>query len=314
MLSNLKHAIRVLARQPGFAAVVVLTLALGIGATVAIFSVVNAVLLRDLPYPHADRLVALRTLTPDGLPGGLIAPRDMPRLYNGHPSLDAAAICFYSEGRIIGTDGSAHNMGRYGVTDQFFQVFDLPMALGRGFQRGEPPASVVLSYSTWRDVFASDPNILGKVIQVENGSRPVVGVTPQGFDFPGHAGYWTLMQLGPGYANLRGYQGYLRLKSGVPRERLQGELPALSRELGPDPATSQPSRFVIQPLLDYVVGDLRPTVLLVRGHCDSSVDCLHQRRESVVVPWRRAHSRNGAARSPRWRPRPDLRALAQGQC
>jgi putative ABC transport system permease protein len=265
MLSNLKHAIRVLARQPGFAAVVVLTLALGIGAAVAIFSVVNAVLLRELPYPHADRLVALRTLTPDGLPGGLIAPRDMPRLYNGHPSLDAAAICFYSEGRIIGTDGSAHNMGRYGVTDQFFQVFDLPMALGRGFQRGEPPVSVVLSYSTWRDIFASDPNILGKVIQLENGSRPVVGVTPQGFDFPGHAGYWTLMQLGPGYANLRGYQGYLRLKSGVPRERLQGELVALSRELGPDPATNQPSRFVIQPLLDYVVGDLRPTVLLLFG-------------------------------------------------
>ena len=265
MLRNLKHAIRILARQPGFAAVVILTLALGIGATVAIFSVVNAVLLLDLPYPHADRLVALRTLTPDGLPGGRIAPRDMPRLYDNQPSLDAAAICFYTEGRIIGTDGTAHNMGRYGVTDQFFKVFDLPMTLGRGFQPNEPPVSVVLSYSTWRDIFASDPNILGKVIQVENGSRPVVGVTPEGFDFPGRSGYWTLMQLGPGYANLRGYQGYLRLKPGVSRERLQGELAALGRELGPDAATNQPVRFVVQPLLDYVVGDLRPTVLLLFG-------------------------------------------------
>ena len=263
MLRDLNHALRTLARQPGFTAVVILTLALGIGATVAIFSVVNAVLLRDLPYPHASRLVALRTVTPDSSPTGLVAPRDMPRLYDNTTTLDAAAICFYTEGRIVGGDGTAHNMGRYGVTDQFFKVFDLPMTLGRGFEKNEPPVSVVISYSTWRDIFASDPKILGKVIPVENGNRPVVGVAPEGFDFPGHAGYWTLMQLGPGYANLRGYQGYLRLKPGIGAERVEAELASLSGDLGPDPSTHQPVRFVVQPLLNYVVGDLKPTVLLL---------------------------------------------------
>jgi putative ABC transport system permease protein len=263
MLSNLKHAFRTLARQPGFTLVVVLTLALGIGATVAIFSVVNAVLLRDLPYPHAGRLVALRTVTPDGAPTGFVAPRDMPRIYDNTNTLDGAAICFYTEGKIVGGDGTAHNMGRYGVTDQFFKVFDLPMTLGRGFNKGEPPVSVVISYSTWRDIFGSDPKILGKVIQVENGSRPVVGVAPEGFDFPGHAGYWTLMQLGPGYANLRGYQGYLRLKPGIRPERVEAELASLSRDLGPDATTHRPVTFVVQPLLNYVVGDLKPTVLLL---------------------------------------------------
>jgi putative ABC transport system permease protein len=257
-------ALRRLARRPGFTAVVVATLALGIGAAVAIFSVVNAVLLRPLPFPHADRLLALHTVTPDGQPTGAIAPRDMPRLY-ANDSLDGAAIAFYAEGRIVGGDGTSYNMGRYGVTDQFFDVFDEPMALGRGFERGEPQGPVVISYAAWRDVFGEDPDIIGKPINVENGVRPVVGVAPEGFDFPGHAGYWTLMQLGPAYANLRGYQGYLRLKPGVARERFDAELAVLGPQLGADAATHKPIRFVTEPLLDFVVGDLGPTVLILFG-------------------------------------------------
>jgi len=263
VLRHLRFAWRALSRSPVFALTAIASLTLGLGASLAGFSVVNAVLLRALPYPHADRLVALRTVAPDGKPTGLIAPRDMPRIYENTTTLDGAAVCFYTEGRIVGRDGTAHNMGRYGVTDQFFQVFDVPMALGRGFRRNEPPVSVVLSYSTWRDIFGSDPKILGKVIEVENGSRPVVGVAPEGFDFPGHAGYWTLMRHSAGYANLRGYQAYLRLKPGVRRERAESELAALSRDLGPDANTHRLVRFVVQPLLNYVVGDLKPTVILL---------------------------------------------------
>jgi predicted permease len=264
-MPNLRQTLRTLARQPGFTAIVVLTLALGIGATITIFSAVNAVLLRGLPYPNADRLVALGTIAPDGLATGRIAPRDMPTLYEDHPSLDAAAIAFYTEGRIVGGDGTAYNMGRYGVTDQFFDVFEMPMVLGRGFERGEPQGPVVIAYSTWRDIFASDPDILGKSIRVENGERPVVGVTPEGFDFPGNAGYWTLMQLGPGYANLRGYLSYLRLKPDIALERLDDQLATLGRELGPDPTTNRPVRFVTHPLLEHIVGDLGPTVIVLFG-------------------------------------------------
>jgi putative ABC transport system permease protein len=123
----------------------------------------------------------------------------------------------------------------------------------------------VISYATWRDVFASDPDILGKSIRVENGDRPVVGVTPEGFDFPGNAAYWTLMQLGPGYANLRGYLSYLRLKPEATTVQLEQQLSVLGSDLGPDAVTARPVRFAIQPLLENVVGNLRPTVLLLFG-------------------------------------------------
>jgi putative ABC transport system permease protein len=257
--------LRALVKRPGFAAVVVATLALGLGATIGLFSVANAVLLRPLPYPNADRIVFLRTIAEDGTPTARVAPRDMPTLYDDHPALSAAALAFYTEGRITGNDDVDYNMGRYGVTDQFFEVFNVPMAMGRGFERGEPQGPVVISYATWRDVFASDPDILGKSIRVENGTRPVVGVTPEGFDFPGNAAYWTLMQLGPGYANLRGYLSYLRLKPETTLPQLAQQLAVLGSDLGPDAATGRAVRFAPQPLLDNVVGNLRPTVLLLFG-------------------------------------------------
>jgi putative ABC transport system permease protein len=114
-------------------------------------------------------------------------------------------------------------------------------------------------------VFASDPDILGKSINLENGVRPVVGVTPEGFDFPGNAAYWTLMQLGPAYANLRGYLSYLRLEPGVTQAALDQQLAVLGRDLGPDATTGRPVRFFTQPLLDNVVGNLGTTVLLLLG-------------------------------------------------
>lgn len=257
--------LRSLVKRPAFAAVVVATLALGLGATIGIFSVANAVLFRPLPYPNADRIFVLNTRAEDGSPTAPVAPRDMPTLYDDHPSLAAAALAFYTEGRIRGNDEVDYNMGRYGVTDQFFDVFNMPMAIGRGFERGEPQGPVVISYATWRDVFASDPDILGKSIRVENGVRPVVGVTPEGFDFPGNAAYWTLMQLGPAYANLRGYSSYLRLKPEATTPALEQQLAVLGNDLGPDAATGRPVQFAIQPLLENVVGTLRPTVLLLFG-------------------------------------------------
>src|SRR5688572_32901574 len=255
--------LRALLKRPGFTGVVVVTLALGLGTVIGIFSVANAVLLRPLPYPAAERIVVLSTLTDDGGATGRVAPRDMPTLYDDHPSLDAAALAFYAEGRIKGNDDVDYNMGRYGVTDQFFEVFNVPMQLGRGFTRGEPQGPVVISYATWRDVFSSDPDILGKSIRLENGTRPVVGVTPEGFDFPGDAAYWTLMQLGPGYANLRGYLSYLRLKPQATAPQLEQQLAVLGNDLGPDATTGRAVRFATQPLLDNVVGNLGPTVLLL---------------------------------------------------
>jgi predicted permease len=122
---------------------------------------------------------------------------------------------------------------------------------------------VVISYSTWRDLFGSDPNILGRTVQLDPIPCRVVGVAQEGFEFPGSAGYWYLMQLGTGFDAIRGYEAYLRLRPNRSREQLQADLDALSRDLGPDPATGQPVRLVAQPLLEHVVGDLGATVTIL---------------------------------------------------
>ncbi len=109
--------LRSLWKRPGFAAVVVATLTLGLGATIGIFSVANAVPLRPLPYPNAERIVVLRTLAEDGAPTARIAPRDMSALYDDHPSLPAAALAFYAQVRITGNHAVDYNMGRYGLTE-----------------------------------------------------------------------------------------------------------------------------------------------------------------------------------------------------
>ena len=245
----------------------VVSLALGIGGSTAIFSVFNVVLLRDLPYPDPEQLYMMRTVTPDGSPTGTITPRETRPFSDNpdHPTVEALAIAWSQEVQIVGSDGSTYPTRRYGVTEQFFDVFGPRMELGRGFERGERPGPIVIAYSIWRDVFGSDPDIVGKLIGAEGGTRQVVGVTPVDFAFPEDPGYWYLMRLGPAYDRSRVYRAYVRLRPGQTRDQFQAALDDLSSELGPDPSTSRPVVFVAQPFLEYVVGDLRSTVTTLFG-------------------------------------------------
>jgi predicted permease len=267
MWRDLKSTGRAIRRQPWLAAMIVLTLGLGIGGSVAIFTVVNAVLLRDLPYPSPRQIYLMRTVTADGAPTGNVTPIEIaPYMENEeHPLVQAAALAWSQQVNIVGSDGRPYSTNRYGVTDQFFEVFGTKMALGRGFERGQPPGPIVIAYATWRDFFASDPDIVGKTIQAEGIPRQVVGVTPAEFEFPEKPGYWYLMRLGRSYDNVRSYRGYVRLKSGRSYEQFQSELTERSRELQTDPITRQPLVFVAQPFVDYVIGDLRPTVAILFG-------------------------------------------------
>ena len=248
-------------------AVILVTLALGIGADTALFSVINGVLLQDLPYPDSRQIYLMRSVTPDGQPTGLVTPREARPIYENenHPTVEAAAIAWDQEAQIVGADGRSHLTTRYGVTDQFFEVFGPQMAVGRGFERGENPGVAVLAYSTWRDMFGSDPDIVGKVVQLDPGPSPVVGVVPQGFEFPSNAGYWWLMRLGAFFDGVRGYEAYLRLRPDRTHDGIQADLTDLGSQLGPDPTTNQPVPLVAEPLLDYVVGDLGPTVTILFG-------------------------------------------------
>ena len=267
MWSDLKFTFRAIRRQPGFALMVLLTLSLGIGGSVAIFTVVNAVLLRDLPYPDPNQIYLMRTMTPDGAPTGNITPRDVASFVQNeqHPLVQAAAMAWSQQVNIVGADGKPYSTTRYGVTDQFFEVFGSRMALGRGFERGQGPGPLVISYATWRDLFGLDPDIIGKSVNAEGIPRPVVGVTPEDFEFPEKPGFWYLMRLGASYENVRSYRAFIRLREGRSHRQFQGELTARGKELQADPVTRLPLIYVAQPFLDHVVGDLGQTVTILFG-------------------------------------------------
>jgi MacB-like periplasmic core domain/FtsX-like permease family len=264
MLQDIRYAARMLARSPGFSAATIVTLALGIGASTAIFSVVNAVLLRPLPFRSPGQLYRLRTMSAQGLPTGLVGPRHMLPLAQDHASIESAALGFAFESSLVTSDGTAIALNEHRVSQQFFDVFNNPMARGRNFKPEESFDHIVLSYRIWRDAFHSDRNILGSVIRVSGVPLTVVGVAAPGFDFPNHTQVWTKMYLPPGSNILTNMEGYVRLRPGYSEDQLKAELATLAPHVEPEPDKHK-VQFVVRPLLDDMVRDLRPTVLILSG-------------------------------------------------
>ena len=266
MWNDVRYALRTFTHQPSFAAIVVVTVALGIGGSTAVFSVLNAVLIRDLPYRDADRVYITRATAADGLPGN-VTRREFAPIYEREdpPIVEAATIVWSQESQIAATGEQAQPTVRYGVTDGFFKVFETPMALGSGFGPDVRTASIVISYPVWRDVFGSDPDIIGKSVAAEGMTLPVVGVTSPDFDFPEDPGFFYLMRIGAGFDNVRAYRGFVRLRPDRTLQQYEGELARVGAELGLDPVTNETPNLVAHSMLEYVVGDLRPTVLLLFG-------------------------------------------------
>jgi putative ABC transport system permease protein len=266
MWRDLRYVLRSFGHRPSFAIIVIITLALGIGGSTALFTIFNAVLLRDLPYQNPDRIYLMSSVAQDGSPNGPITPVELRPFYEDkHPLVDAAALAWSQEVQIIGSDKKAYTTTRYGVTDQFFEVFDPQLFLGQAFKRGEWPGVIVIAHATWRNLFNSDPSIIGKFVMAEGRQMRVVGVARADFDFPENPGYWYLMSLGRYYDNVRGYRGFIRLRPDCSGEQFQKEVTGLSQKLGLDPATNKRSILVVRPFLEYVVGDLRYTVTILFG-------------------------------------------------
>ncbi len=264
MLHDIRYAARALARSLGFSAATIVTLALGIGSSTAIFSVVNAILLRPLPFKNPSQLYRLRTMSARGLQTGLVGPRHILPLTQDHPSIEAAALGFAFESSLITSDGTAIALNEHRVSQQFFDVFNNPMVIGRNFKPEESFDRIVLSYRIWRDVFHSDRQILGSVIRVSGAPLTVVGVAAPGFDFPNHTQVWTRMYLIPGSNVLTNMEGYVRLRPGYSENQLKAELAILAPRIEREPDNHK-VEFVVRPLLDDVVGDLKPTVLILSG-------------------------------------------------
>src|SRR5262245_55396891 len=191
MLNDLRFSIRSLRRQPGFAVAAIATLAVGIGATAAIFSTVNAALLRPLPFPDPQNLFAVYTPATDGrFTTGRDSGVELARLNDPSVSIEHAAGSARFDSTIL-RDGTPVSVVGYAVTEGFFDVFRLPMLAGRAFTHEEHAASAppvaVLSNHLWRDLFGGDPAIVGKSLRITNGPpqpATIVGVAPPDLDVP----------------------------------------------------------------------------------------------------------------------------------
>ena len=201
LLQDLRFAWQTLRRTPAFPLAAILTLAIGIGATTAIFSTVNAVLLKPLPYPEAHDLYSLRTTLTDGrVTSGLLSPVEIVRLND--PSLSIAMVAGLqpNDVTLLRSDGTPLKTVAYAVSEGFFDVFGLPMTLG-GFSKGPPPPNtppkVVVSYRMWQDLYGGDPAVVGKPIRFAEITTAVAGVAPRDFDTPHGGDFWFQVGLDP---------------------------------------------------------------------------------------------------------------------
>src|SRR5216110_2511306 len=187
MLNDLRSAFRQLLKNPGFTAVAALTLALGIGATTAIFSVVYGVVLRPLPFPESERLVAIWTQTPqfDRLPMAAANHRDLKSQATVFE--DIAILSRVANYNLTG-DGEPERLLAARVAANFFPLLRVKPALGRGFTEHENQPGrdrvVILSHGLWQRRYAGDPNIVGKTNRLENVPHTVVGVMRPEFQYP----------------------------------------------------------------------------------------------------------------------------------
>jgi putative ABC transport system permease protein len=274
MITDLRYAFRQLIRSPGFAAVTILTLALGIGACTAIFSVVNAVLLRPLDYPDPARLVVIRETQLPDFPEFSVSPPNYLDWEKQTRSFENLAA--YSGSRVNLTgDGEPQQLIGVKATAHYFDVYGIKPALGRTFLPEEDAPGknhvVVLSYPFWQRVFGGATDVVGRPIQLNGEPYTVVGVAPLGFGIASKVDAWMPMAFEPKEtANDNRGAHYLsvagRLRPGVMVAQAEAELKVLAAQLATQyPDSNKGWGIFMMPLQDYSVRDVRAVLYTLLG-------------------------------------------------
>ncbi len=193
LLQDLRYAARMFGRTPVFTSVAVLSLAFGIGGNAAMFSLVNTLLVRPLPYSEPDRLVRITGIYPRAA---------LPFFQQQSRAMDIAAVSPGSEFNLTGTGNGKPSSCEVVLPANFLTVLGASVAKGRGFQKGEDAPGrdgvVIISNSLWKNRFGGDPAILGRVITLNGINREIVGVMPNGFNYPSaKVQLWIPMRLDP---------------------------------------------------------------------------------------------------------------------
>lgn len=270
VMQDARLAARMIGRQPGFSAVAVLTLALGIGATTAILNVVNSLVLRPLPFPDADRLVVLFATTPKrGVYRDTTSFFDFLAWKNqSHAFADAAA---YRQDQFnITGDGAPEPLKGLRASHELLNVLGVTPVIGRAFDEQEQHAShavVLISHGLWTRRYGSDPRILGRTILLNEVSHSVVGVLPAGFQFPPFQDTDVLAPVPERPCRSCGYiRAVARLKLEVPATAAQQQLDVIAARLEKAFPDSNEGRGVsIVPLQDVAVGSVRTPLLVLLG-------------------------------------------------
>ena len=265
MLNDLRYAVRMLRRTPGFTAVALIALTIGIGADTAIFTVMNAVLLQPLPFDHSEQLVVMRSRNPIArLREFPLSPPDFLD-YRAQNHVFSRMSLVRAEPFLYADPGGAARLPGALVSPEFFDLFGIQPMLGRGFQSGEDNAKlVVLSYGLWQRQFGGERAILGRSIQLNDKPYTVIAVAPPAFDFPPHTELWTPFEFGPrqlGGRALRYAGAIARLKPGVRIEQASAEVGAIASRLAKQYPADAGWEILVRGLQENIVGSVRPAML-----------------------------------------------------
>jgi putative ABC transport system permease protein len=276
LFSDLRFSLRLLRRNPAFSAAAIVVLALGIGANTAIFSVVNAVLLRPLPFDDPSRILQVWHVPPaksfPGMTMFSVSPANYLDWQSQSSSFEQMAAYGFRAFTVGGKE-QPEAVQAAAVASNFFPLLRVRPLWGRTFTADEDRPGkghvVALGYSFWRDHFASDPNVVGRNILLDGETYSVVGVMPQTFQFPSWAKIWIPLAWDNETRAVRGNHNYLviaRLKKGVDIRQAQAELSAISTRLEQlYPEDDKGWGAIILPLREQLVGDVRPALFVLLG-------------------------------------------------
>jgi predicted permease len=274
MLADIRYALRLLARAPGFTLVSVLTLALGIGANTAIFSVVRAVLLAPLPFSEPDRLVWLWHSYPPALPRAAMSVPGFDDLRQARHIFDDVAVFTLASQNLTG-GGEPERLLVARASQSFLPVLGIRLANGRWFTLDEDARNqnqvVVLSDGLWRRRFGADPNVLGQAIRLNDIPHRVIGIMAAASTFPKNVDVWipvalTPEQRGPAGRGTEYLDAIARLRRDVTVPQAHDAVAALARTLRTQYYADVPRwTLAMQPVKDVLVKDARPIVLAVSG-------------------------------------------------
>jgi putative ABC transport system permease protein len=272
LLQDIKYGVRTLRRNSGFTLVAIITLALGIGANTAIFSVVNAVLLRPLPFTQPERLVQLWE-TETAVPFAPLAAPDYVDWRAQNQTFDDMTLLSWPQSFNMSSAGEPEHILGISTQSNFFSVLGATPLRGRTFTDGEDQGGrnhvVVLSYGLWQRRFGGAPDPLQKAIEINGEKFQVVGIMPADFNFPARGELWTPFDMDPKKLATRGNHNYRsvgRLKSGVTPQQAQGNLQAIAQRLSQQfPDSNRHIGASVISLHEQLVGNIRPALLVLLG-------------------------------------------------